>query len=161
MYVSAVGLALSGLLLAWYALRARYGDIDLRSLGGLAYPMPRFSTLVSLLALAALGMPPFGVFSGFLEMLLHPAFTPSWGMAVVLVVWFGASWYLVDLLQQLVFGRQRAAVRHEDLRGTELVPLLVMLLLLLALGVTPSTPLQSGPTDSPNTVASKGAAWNP
>ena len=41
-YLSAVGLATSGLLLALYAIRARYGDLDVRSLGGMAYPMPRF-----------------------------------------------------------------------------------------------------------------------
>ena len=70
-------LASSGLLLAWYAIRARYGDIDVRSLGGVAYPMPRFSTLLALLALAALGMPPFGVFTGLVGMLLSPEFAPS------------------------------------------------------------------------------------
>jgi hypothetical protein len=113
-YLSAVGLAASGLLLAWYAIRARYGDIDLRALGGLAYPMPRFSTLLALLALAALGMPPFGVFSGFLGMLLLPTFTPSGPFTVIMIVWLTASWYYIDLVQQLVFGRQRP---ETSLRG--------------------------------------------
>ena len=51
--------------------------VDVRSLGGVAYPMPRFSTLLALLALAALGMPPFGVYSGLMGMLLSPEFSPS------------------------------------------------------------------------------------
>lgn len=159
-YLSAVGLALSGLLLAWYALRARYGDIDVRALGGLAYPMPRFSTLLALLALAALGMPPFGVFSGFMGMLFNPAFVPSGGFAIILVVWLSASWYFIELVQQLIFGPQRLNIRYEDLRGTEFASLLMLVLLLLALGTAPSRFFQAGATNPPSSVAMKGATWS-
>ena len=158
-YLSAVSLAMSGLLLAWYALRARYGDVDLRALGGLAYPMPRFSTLLALLALAALGMPPFGVFSGFLGMLLAPTFVPSGALAVIMIVWLTASWYYTELVQQLVFGRQRADVRYEDLRQSEFVSLVLLLLLLLALGTAPSRVFESNVPLPPASVAMKGAAW--
>ncbi len=158
-YLSAVGLAMSGLLLAWYAIRARYGEIDVRALGGLAYAMPRFSTLLALLALAALGMPPFGVFSGFLGMLLSPAFTPSGPFAIIMLVWFSASWYFLDVVQQLVFGRQRSDLRYEDLRRTEFASLLMLVLLLLALGTAPSRLFQSSATTPPASVAMKVAAW--
>jgi NADH-quinone oxidoreductase subunit M len=158
-YLSAVSLAMSGLLLAWHALRARYGDVDLRALGGLAYPMPRFSTLLALLALAALGMPPFGVFSGFLGMLLAPTFVPSGALAVIMIVWLTASWYYTELVQQLVFGRQRADVRYEDLRQSEFVSLALLLLLLLALGTAPSRVFESNQPLPPASVAMKGAAW--
>ncbi|MBI4002486.1 MAG: hypothetical protein HY348_11970, partial [Nitrospira defluvii] len=131
-YLSAVGLASSGLLLAWYVIRARYGDIDVRSLGGLAYPMPRFSTLLALLALAALGMPPFGVFSGFVGMLLSPEFAPSGPFFLIMVVWLSASWYFTELVQLLVFGQPRSDLRYEDLHRTEFASLLMVLLLLLA-----------------------------
>ena len=47
-YLAAVSLATSGLLLAWYAIRARYGDMDLRAIRGLAHPMPRFVTTAHL-----------------------------------------------------------------------------------------------------------------
>ena len=158
-YLSAVGLAASGLLLAWYAIRARYGDIDLRALGGLAYPMPRFSTLLALLALAALGMPPFGVFSGFLGMLLMPTFSPSGPFTVIMIVWLTASWYYIDLVQQLVFGRQRLDIRYEDLRQTEFTSLVLLLLLLLALGTAPSRFFDSyAPTPAP-TVAMQEHTW--
>jgi NADH-quinone oxidoreductase subunit M len=160
-YLSAVGLAISGLLLAWYAIRARYGEVDVRALGGLAYPMPRFSTLLSLLALAALGMPPFGVFSGFMGMLLSPSFAPSASFVIIMLVWLSASWYLVEAVQQLIFGRQRSDLRYEDLRRTEFASLLTLLLLLLALGAVPSRLFQSSVPLPMDTLAMKGAAWIP
>lgn len=158
-YLSAVGLTLSGLLLAWYAIRARYGEIDLRALGGLVYPMPRFSTLLTLLALAALGMPPFGVFSGFLGMLLNPAFTPSGSFALIMATWVSASWYCTELVQQLVFGRQRPDLRYEDLRRTEFASLVLLLLLLLVLGTAPSRLFESNAVTPPAPVAMKGERW--
>ncbi len=157
-YLSAVGLTISGLLLAWYAIRARYGDIDFRALGGLAYPMPRFSTLLALLALAALGMPPFGVFSGFLGMLLTPAFSPSGPFAIIMLVWLTASWYYTDLIQQIVFGRSRLDIRHEDLRQTEFVSLLLILLLLLLLGTAPSRMFEP-PAGTPAAIAMTSEPW--
>jgi NADH-quinone oxidoreductase subunit M len=159
-YLSAVGLAMSGLLLAWYAIRARYGDIDLRALGGLAYPMPRFSTLMAFLALAALGMPPFGVFSGFLGMLLAPAFAPSGSFAVIMIVWLAASWYYTELVQQLLFGRQRVDRRYEDLRQSEFVSLVLLLLLLLVLGTAPTRFFESNAPTTPASVAMKGEPWS-
>ena len=158
-YLSAVGLTTSGLLLAWYAIRARYGDVDFRALGGLAYPMPRFSTLLALLGLAALGMPPFGVFSGFLGMLLTPAFAPSGPFAIIMLVWLTASWYYTDLIQQVVFGRPRLDIRHEDLRQTEWISLMLVLLLLLILGMAPSRMFESHTTAPSSTVAMKGEPW--
>jgi NADH-quinone oxidoreductase subunit M len=160
-YLNAVGFALSGLLLAWYSLRARYGDIDTRALGGLVYAMPRFSTLLVLLALAALGMPPFGVFSGFMGMLLNPAFTPSGSFAVIMMAWFCASWYFMDWVQELVFGKQRSDIRHEDLRRTELASLFMLLLLLLVLGTAPSRLFQAGAVMPPASIATQSATWVP
>ncbi|MCC2642865.1 MAG: putative NADH-quinone oxidoreductase, subunit [Nitrospira sp.] len=160
LYLSAVGLAMSGLLLAWYAIRARYGDIDVRAIGGLAYPMPRFSTLLALLALAALGMPPFAVFSGFMGMLFHPAFVPSGTFAIIMVVWLSASWYFIELVEQLIFGPQRPNLRYEDLRGTEFASLLTLVLLLLALGTAPSRYFETVPADLPSSLAMTGATWS-
>ena len=65
--VGAVGLATSGLLLTWQVIRTRYGDdVDPQAISGLAFTMPRYAILLSLLALAAMGLPPFGVFAGFM-----------------------------------------------------------------------------------------------
>jgi NADH-quinone oxidoreductase subunit M len=136
-FVGAVGLATSGLLVAWFAIRARYGDTDLRAMRGLALPMPRFAVLFTLLALAALGLPPFGVFSGFMGLFLDPSFTPTGALSVIVVGWLAASWYFTDLVQRLLFGRHRPELRYEDLRRPELASLLMIVLLLAALGVVP------------------------
>jgi NADH-quinone oxidoreductase subunit M len=136
-FMTAVALATSGLHLAWSMLRARFGDIALRALTGLARPMPHFSIAVSLLAIAALGLPPFGVFSGFLGMLLAPSFGWSGRLAIILFAWLAASWYLFGLAQGLLFGRSRPEYRPGDLRLPELASLTIVLVLLAALGVMP------------------------
>jgi NADH-quinone oxidoreductase subunit M len=157
-YLGGVGLATSGLLLAWYALRARYGDIGIRTLGGLASTMPRFSVGLSLLTIAALGLPPFGVFSGFIGMLLAPSFAWSGGLIVILLAWLAASWYLFDLVQELLFGR-RQAEWDKDLRTPELASLVIVLVLLVALGAMPSglfDPMAAGPSQ---TAGTEFPAW--
>jgi NADH-quinone oxidoreductase subunit M len=158
-YLSAVGLATGGLLLAWYMLRARYGEIGLRALTGLAQPMPRFAISVSLLALAALGLPPFGVFSGFMGLLLGPTFIWSGWILVMMLAWLGASWYLFELVQGLLFGRQQSARRHEDLRDSELASLAIVLVLLVALGVLPSRLFDLGPVHVQRTAMMEFLAW--
>jgi NADH-quinone oxidoreductase subunit M len=158
-YLSAVGLATSGLLLAWYVLRARYGDIGFRALSGLAEPMPRFAIVLSLLALAALGLPPFGVFSGFIGMLLAPSFTWSSGLIVVIIAWLTASWYLFDLAQGLLFGQERPDRRHEDLRAPELASLVIVLVLLVALGVMPTRLFHPEPATLHRTVGIEFTTW--
>nr|MBI3614227.1 hypothetical protein [Nitrospirota bacterium] len=161
LYVSAVGLALSGLLLAWYGLRARYGDMDLRAISGLARPMPRFATVLSLLAIAAMGLPPFGVFSGFMGMLLAPSLPRSAWLGVVAIAWLTASWYILDLVQRLLFGKHRTDLPYEDLRQTEFAALLLVLGLLLAMGLAPSRFFESGAAShaSPGAVKMESVAW--
>jgi len=158
-YLSAVSLAGSGLLLAWYALRARYGEVGLRALSGLAQPMPRFAIALSLLALAALGLPPFGVFSGFLGMLLAPSFTWSGGVTIIVIAWLSASWYFFDLVQGLLFGRHDIRRRHEDLHNAELGSLVIVLALLVALGVMPSGLFNLAPADLHRTAGLEWTAW--
>ncbi|WP_447979287.1 proton-conducting transporter transmembrane domain-containing protein [Candidatus Nitrospira bockiana] len=159
-YVNAVGLATSGLLLAWDVLRVRYGEIGVRALSGLAQSMPRFAVVLSLLGLAALGLPPFGVFSGFMGMLLAPASTWSAGLIVVILAWLSASWYVFDLMQGLLFGRHRPERRREDLHNPELVPLIIVLVLLIALGVMPSRLFHLGPATLGHTAASEFPVWD-
>ena len=158
-YLSAVSLAGSGLLLAWYALRARYGEVGLRALSGLAQPMPRFAIALSLLALAALGLPPFGVFSGFLGMLLAPSFTWSGGVTIIVIAWLSASWYFFGLVQGLLFGRQDTRRRHEDLHNAELGSLVIVLALLVALGIMPSHLFDLTPADLHRTAGLGWTEW--
>lgn len=159
LYLAAVGLATNGLLQAWYAIRARYGDMDLRAIRGLAQPMPRFAVLFALLTLAALGLPPFGVFAGFMGLLLTPGLPLSGALAVIVLVWLTASWYFLGLLQRLLFGRHRPDLRYEDLGRTEFAALLALVLILFALGLAPARVFQPGAPAPPAQVAG-GAAWN-
>lgn len=158
-YLSAVGLATGGLLLAAYVLRTRFGEISFRGLSGLAQPMPRLAVVLSLLALAALGLPPFGVFAGFLGMLLAPSFTWSAGLLIILLAWLAASWYLFELVQGLLFGRPQAQRRHEDLADPEFAALALILVLLVTLGVLPSRLFEVG-TATQRTVVMEPRAWN-
>jgi NADH-quinone oxidoreductase subunit M len=160
LFVSAVGLTTGGLHLGWHAVRVRYGDLDLRALGGLVQPMPRFASLFSLLALAALGFPPFGVFSGFMGMVLHPDVRLPGSFAVVALVWLAASWYFLDLMQRLLFGRPRPDLQYKDVRETELASLALVLVLLAILGVIPSTWFDAGTAAAPFSPSLESSAWN-
>lgn len=161
-YVVAVGLATSGLLLTAFFLRVRHGEIGLRGLSGLAQSMPRLAVLLSLLALAALGFPPFGVFAGFFGMLLDPSFHWSGGLFLIMAAWLTASWYLFDLAQGLLFGPPPAARRFQnDLGDPEFAALTVILVLLVALGIFPSHWFNMGPTRTQGTVVMGGVPpWN-
>src|SRR2546425_1441732 len=106
-YTSAVALVIGGLFLAWHRVQVRYGDLDLNQIGGLARPMPRFAILLSLLVMAAVGLPPFGLFSGYMAILLPPSILISWGLMVIPLTSPAASWDFFMLVQPLLFGPPR------------------------------------------------------
>ncbi len=136
-YGSSAVLVSVGLFLAWHRVQVRYGNLALNHIGGLARPMPRFAILVSLLVMAAIGLPPFGLFAGFVGMLLYPSVGISWDLTIILLTWFAASWYLFAMLQRLLFGPHRTDILYDDLRHAEIVPFLIILLILVASGTMP------------------------
>ena len=139
-FLGAVALVTSGLLLSWQVVRTRYGDdVDPQAISGLVRRMPQFAVLFSLLALAAMGLPPFGVFAGFIGMLLTAALTSPITLLVIMIAWLAASWYILDMVQQLLFGRERSDLRYEDLRRSELASLLLVVLIVIALGIAPAS----------------------
>lgn len=136
--VGAIGLATSGLLLAWQVVCTRYGaDVDPQAVSGLSSRMPKYAVLLSLLALAAMGLPPFGVFSGFMGLLLTSPLSSSLGVFVTLIAWLAASWYIMQMVQQLIFGAQKPDLRYIDLSRSEAAALLILVVILLVLGVVP------------------------
>jgi NADH-quinone oxidoreductase subunit M len=138
--VGTVGLATSGLMIAWQVIRTRYGDdVDPQAISGLATGMPRYAVLLSLLALAAMGLPPFGVFAGFMGLLLSTPFPSLAGLFVTLLAWLAASWYVMQMVQRLLFGVRRPELRYTDLLRAEFASLLIVVLVLLALGLAPAT----------------------
>jgi NADH-quinone oxidoreductase subunit L len=134
-YFSSVVLITSGFLLLWRCVQTRYGDWPLGRLGGLARPMPRLAVLFALLAMAAVGLPPFGLFSGYTGMLLEWSGELSWGHAITLLPWFAASFYFFRMMQQLLFGPHRADVPYEDLQRSETLSIFIVLALLVAVGL--------------------------
>lgn len=159
--VGAVGLATSGLLLAWQVIRTRYGDdVDPQAISGLAFTMPRYAFLLSLLALAAMGLPPFGVFAGFLGLFLTSSLTSAVGPFIVLVAWLAASWYIMQMAQQLLFGTRRSDLRYTDLLHTEFASLLILVLALLVLGLAPADLFSSDQTIHQTGAVTASLLWN-
>ena len=160
-FVGAVSFGTSGLLLAWQVIRTRYGDdVDPQAVSGLASTMPRFAVLLSLVALAVMGLPPFGVFSGFMGLLLTSPIASPVALFVILLAWLATSWYILDAVQRLLFGQQRPDLPFTDLQQSEFVALLMVVLIVIALGVIPAGLL--GPDSAPAlTSAVTGLfAWN-
>mgnify|MGYP000855373413 CR=1 FL=1 len=140
-YASAVLLVTVGMLLAWDRVQVRYGNLNLTRIGGLAQPMPKFALCLALLVMVALGLPPFGLFFGYLGLLLSVVEVDSsampGGMVIVLLTWFSLSWCLFKLMQRVLFGPHRADLRYDDLRPAEITAIAIILLLLVSLSVVP------------------------
>jgi NADH-quinone oxidoreductase subunit M len=159
--VGTVGLATCGLMVAWQVIRTRYGDdVDPQAISGLAAGMPQFAVLLSLLALAAMGLPPFGVFAGFMGLLLSSPFPPLAGLFVTLVAWLAASWYIMQMVQRLLFGIRRPELRYTDVLLAEFASLLIVVLVLLALGLAPATLFASDGASSPEAIIGESTTWN-
>jgi NADH-quinone oxidoreductase subunit M len=159
--VGTVGLATCGLMVAWQVIRTRYGDdVDPQAVSGLAAGMPQFGVLLSLLALAAMGLPPFGVFAGFMGLLLSSPFPPLAGLFVTLVAWLAASWYIMQMVQRLLFGIRRPELRYTDVLLAEFASLLIVVLVLLALGLAPATLFASAGASSPAAIIGESTTWN-
>ena len=134
---AATALLTAGLLLAWERLRRRCGNLTIDRAHGLAQPMPRFAAMLSLLVMAAVGLPPFGLFFGYVEMLLRASPMLSWSLAIIMLTWFLASWYLFRMMQRLLFGPHRTDACYQDLRANEAIYFTALIGLLLALGAAP------------------------
>ncbi|MDH5641814.1 MAG: proton-conducting transporter membrane subunit [Nitrospira sp.] len=138
-FVGAVALGTSGLLIAWQAIRTRYGDdVDPTALSGLVSAMPRYAVLISLLALAVMGLPPFGVYAGFIGLALTSPLASSIAMFAILLAWLIASWYILEAVQHLLFGRQRTDLRYRDVVPFEYAALVLVIVAILGLGIVPS-----------------------
>jgi NADH-quinone oxidoreductase subunit M len=159
--VGAVGLATSGLLVAWQVIRTRYGDdVDPQAISGLASAMPQYAVLFSLLALAAMGLPPFGVFAGFMGLLLTSPLPSSVGLFISLIAWLAASWYIMQMVQQLLFGARRPDLRYTDVLTTEFASLLILVLALLALGLAPASLFASDQFMRSTSAVMESPTWN-
>jgi NADH-quinone oxidoreductase subunit L len=144
LFATSASLAMCGLFLAWDRIRVRYGDLRIRQIGGLFRPMPRLSLCIALLVMAAVGLPPYGLFFGYLGILMGPSTTMSLSLVIVFGTWFVASWYLFQLMRRLLFGPHRTDFRYDDLRPAELAAFVVVIAPLVFLGGVPHEWLEVG-----------------
>lgn len=163
-FAGAASWVTGGLLIAWGRVRLRYGDIPISRIGGLAKPMPRLFLLTALLVMAGAGLPPFGLFSGYLGMLLAPSgeshAVRAIGAIVLLSAWFLASWVLYRLMQKLFFGPHPTDLPYQDLTSGEVATLVVVLAVLLVMGLLPfGCTGTGGALGGP--CAAIGAPWAP
>jgi len=157
----AVGLATGGLLVAWQVIRTRYGDdVDPQAISGLAAAMPKYAVLFSLLGLAAMGIPPFGVFAGFMGLLLTAPPSSTIGLFIALTAWLVASWYIMQMVQQLLFGARRPDLRYADLQDPEFASLVLVVLALLVLGLAPTSLYASDQASTIIAAMERPLAWN-
>ena len=138
-YASSLGAVTAGLLLVWRCITVRYGDVRLDTLikrvGGLSKPMPVFGTLFFFIIVAAVGLPPFGLFMGFVEVLIGMSAKLSWLLFVVLATWLMASWYFIVFMQKALFAPKKLSFKYTRLGYNEGVSLGIILIILLMLGV--------------------------
>jgi NADH-quinone oxidoreductase subunit M len=148
-YVASLVVAASGLLLGVHVVESRYGVREVEKLGGLAGPMPRFAILMGLLFMAAMGLPLFGVFSGFMTMLVTSS--PRAPLGFVLLLWFVASLLLLRVWHRLFYGSPRDDLRYEDVSVAELVPFAILIGLLSVISHVPMT--LGPPGNQPTAIA--------
>jgi NADH-quinone oxidoreductase subunit M len=136
-YAVSSSVLIAGLRFASQRLKSRLGDVTLDRMYGLARPMPRFATLFALLIMAAVGLYPFGIFSSYLGILTDSTVEISTGLWLVLITWFLISWYLVRMMQRLLFGSHPAELASSDLRPAEALALVAVLAIVTFVGLAP------------------------
>lgn len=124
-----VGLVMNGLFVAYTFVQQRYGPHPIGNLPGLASPMPRLGTLVSLLISIAVLLPIIPIFEGITTM---PATENSGGSLVIisllfLGVWMFGSWHFSHVLHHTLFGKTRPDVPYTDLRVAEICSLILII----------------------------------
>jgi NADH-quinone oxidoreductase subunit M len=111
--------------------------------GGLAKPMPWFSTLFVIAALSSIGLPFLNGFVGEFLILIGTwtsAIAHSWivtMLAATGVIW--AAVYMLWMLQRVLFGEVNnpANARLQDLNSRELALIVPLMILMLFMGVYP------------------------
>jgi NADH:ubiquinone oxidoreductase subunit 4 (subunit M) len=92
-------------------------------------------------------------------MLAQPSSARSWGLIIVLLVWFIASWYLFRMMQRLLFGPHRENLAYEDLRPAEIVTFVTVLLAVLLLGIATRQTARSDQVTHGDRAALETTAW--
>ncbi|HVJ50023.1 NADH-quinone oxidoreductase subunit M [Desulfitobacterium sp.] len=112
---------------------------NIADLGGLAHQMPRLATGFMIAGLAGLGLPgtvnfiaEFTIFNGVAKVMPVPAI-----LAVIGIIFTAV--YTLRVIANVLFGPRRSEWDHlKDIRGPELVPLVVLAFVIFGTGIFPN-----------------------
>ena len=103
---------------AWQVVRTRYGDdVDPQAISGLGLQHATVSPCCS----RCWRWPPWvcrrsASSPGFMGLLLASPVPSSVGLVIIVLAWLAASsWYILQMVQRLLFGARRADLRYADL----------------------------------------------
>ena len=133
------GLATGGLFLV-VALLVRRGVPDrIDRLGGIGQSAPRLSVAFLFLIMASLGLPGLCGFPGEL-LILTGLYERSVGMTLVATLGIVfAGWYLLRLYQAVMHGPYGTIEQVEEIRGSEWLALLPLVVLVIMVGLNPES----------------------
>lgn len=131
LHMVALAFSLPAGLLLWLArpLERQFGAAYAGLTGGLAQPMPRWSSALTLSTLAAIATPPFPGFFALLKALGRVDFA---GVAAVLAIWLVWGWAATRLWQGFIFGSPMRT--GTDIGRLPVAALVGGLVLLIAVG---------------------------
>ena len=87
-----------------------------------------------------MGLPPFGVFAGFMGLLLASSLSSAVGPFIVLVAWLAASWYIMEMVQRLLFGPRNGQICATLICSIpNWLRCLILVLALLVFGLAPAS----------------------
>ncbi|MGN0003733.1 MAG: NuoM family protein [Sphingobacterium composti] len=137
------GISVIGLFLVLDIIKSRTGTNTLNELGGLAYNMPVLATLFVIIMMGAVGLPLTNGFIGEFLLLKSLYSINIWYAAFAgLTLIFGAV-YMLRLFQKSMLGTVDSSyVKVTDVKGAEVLVLVIICALIIALGIFPNSILK-------------------
>ncbi len=140
------GLSTAGLFLLVGMLYERLHSRQFEDMGGLATRIPIFACFLILMSLSSMGLPGLNGFIGEMLSLIgmfraQPIYAVVGALGIIL-----GAWYLLNMLQQVLFGPRRELPAHDhlhDLNTRETLALAPIAILCLVIGVFPQPLLRT------------------
>ncbi len=137
------GINILGMWLLVYVIEDRLGTQDLNKMGGVAKIAPVFTVALVVVSLANIGLPLTNSFPAEF-MMFTSLFTSSSTYAIGLTVFAGlaiilAAVYTLGMVQKVAFGGLKENTKSfKDLSWNEMVPLVIIMVGILAIGFYPN-----------------------
>ena len=134
------GISVIGLFFVLDIIKSRTSTYSLKDLGGLAYAMPKLAIFFVIIIMGAVGLPLTNGFIGEFLLLKSLYSLGIWYAAVAgLTLIFGAV-YMLRLFQKTMLGAIDTNYSQvEDIRGVEIIVLLIISVAIIFLGIFPNS----------------------